>query len=147
DPGFLQKDFERYEKVDVADVRQRAQNELTTNARAVVYGVPGKKILNDVHKTPADQEGAEAPVTGGAPEEAWRVKAPAPGAAPRLVLPVAKVFKLSNGLTVYLVERHKLPIVSAQVVVTGGNAVNSPDKPGLASFTADMLNEGTTKMS
>jgi len=147
DPGFLQKDFERYEKVSVADLKQRAQSELTANARAVVYGVPGKKVLNDVPKTPADQEAAEGPVRGGAPEEAWRAKAPAPGPAPKLVLPVASVFKLRNGLTVYLIERHKLPLVSAQIVVTGGNAVNPPDKPGLASFAADMLNEGTTKMS
>jgi zinc protease len=147
DPGFLQKDFERYEKVSVADVKKRAQSELTTNARAVVYGVPGKKNLNDVPKTPADQETAESPAPGGSPEEAWRAKAPAPGPAPKLMLPVAKVFKLQNGLTVYLIERHKLPLVSAQLVVTGGNAVNPPDKPGLASFAADMLNEGTTRMS
>ena len=147
DPGFLQKDFERYEKVTVGDVKKRADSELTSNARAVVYGVPGKKNLNDVPKTPADHEAAESPAKAGAPEEAWRAKPPAPGPAPKLMLPVAKVFKLQNGLTVYLVERHKLPLASAQLVVTGGNAVNPPDKPGLASFAADMLNEGTTKMS
>jgi zinc protease len=147
DPGFLQKDFERYEKVTVADVKKRAETELTTNARVVVYGVPGKKILNDVPKTPADQETAEAPAKGSAPEEAWRAKAPAAGPAPKLTLPVAKAFKLQNGLSVYLIERHKLPLMSAALVITGGSAVNPSGKPGLASFTADMLTEGTTKMS
>jgi zinc protease len=44
DPGFLQKDFERYEKVSVADVKKRAQSELTTNARAVVTACPERKI-------------------------------------------------------------------------------------------------------
>jgi len=147
DPGFLQKDFARYENVTVDDVKKRAQSELTANARAVVYGVPGKKNLNDVPKAQPDQDAAEKPATSGAPEEAWRAKPPAPGPAPKLMLPVAKVFKLQNGLAVYLIERHKLPLVSAHLVVTGGNAVNPPDKPGLASFAADMLNEGTTKMS
>jgi zinc protease len=147
DPGFLQKDFERYETVTVADVRKRAATGMTTNARAVVYGVPGKKVLNDVPKTPPDQEAKEAPVMGGAPEEAWRSKPPAPGPEPKLVLPVAKVFKMGNGLSVYLIERHKLPLMSAALLITGGSAVNPPDKPGLASFTADMLTEGTTKMN
>jgi zinc protease len=147
DPGFLQKDFERYEKVTAADVKKRAESELTTNARAVVYGVPGKKVLEDVPKTPADQEKAEAPAKGAAPDEAWRAKAPAAGPAPKLVLPVARVFKLGNGLSVYLIERHKLPLMSAALTITGGNAVNPPDKPGLASFAAQMLTEGTTKMT
>jgi zinc protease len=147
DPGFLQNDFGRYEKVTVADIKKRAGTELLSSDRVVVYGVPGKKILNDVPKTSPDQEAAEAPVTGGAAEEAWRAKPPAPGPAPKLVLPVAKVFKLDNGLTVYLIERHKLPLLSAVLEITGGSAVNPADRPGLASFTADMLTEGTTKMS
>ncbi len=64
-----------------------------------------------------------------------------------MVLPVPAVFELGNGLTVYLVERHKLPLLSASLEITGGDAVNPADKPGLASFTADMLTEGTTKMT
>jgi zinc protease len=147
DPGYLQKDYERYEKVTPADVKKRAETGLTKSARVVVHGVPGKKVLDDVPKTPADHEAKEEPAKSTAPEEAWRAKAPEAGPAPKLVLPVAKVFKLGNGLSVYLVERHKLPLMSAALVITGGNAVNPADKPGLASFTADMLTEGTTKMS
>jgi zinc protease len=147
DPGYLQKDYERYEKVTVADVKKRAEIGLPKNARVVVYGVPGKKVLDDVPKTPADQEAKEEPAKSTAPEQAWRAKPPVPGPAPKLVLPVANGFKLGNGLSVYLVERHKLPLMSAALVITGGNAVNPADKPGLASFTADALTEGTTKMS
>lgn len=146
DPGFLQKDFERYEKVTTQDLKKRAESGLTTSARVVINCVPGKKNVNDVPKTSAEKaEGATPPA--GVGEEGWRAKAPAAGPAPKLVLPVPKVFKLSNGLTVYLVERHKLPLLSAALEITGGNAVNPADKPGLASFTADMLTEGTTKMS
>ena len=149
DPGFLQKDFERYEKITTQDLKKRAETELVTNARVVLYGVPGKKNLNDVPKTAAGQEAQESPsaAAGGAADEAWRAKAPAAGPAPKLVLPVPAVFKLGNGLTVYLVERHKLPLLSAVLEITGGDAVNPADKPGLASFTAAMLTEGTTKMT
>ncbi len=148
DPGFLQKDFERYEKITTQDLKKRAETELVTSARVVVDCVPGKKILNDVPKTPEGEEGKEtASAPSGAADEAWRAKPPAAGPAPKLVLPVPAVFKLGNGLTVYLVERHKLPLLSAALEITGGDAVNPADKPGLASFTADMLTEGTTKMT
>lgn len=149
DPGFLPKDYERYEKITVAALKKRAATGLLPANRAVVYGVPGKKILNDVPKTPASEEPQEkaAPAPANAAAEAWRDKAPAPGPAPKLTLPVPAAFKLENGLSVYVIERHKLPLLSAVLEVVGGQSVNPADKPGLASFTASMLTEGTAKMN
>jgi hypothetical protein len=43
--------------------------------------------------------------------QAWRATPPKPGPERPLVLPKPTVFTLENGLTVYLVERHELPIV------------------------------------
>ncbi len=40
-------------------------------------------------------------------------------------------------------ERRGLPIVSASLVVKTGSGANPADKPGLANFTAAMLDEGT----
>jgi len=54
---------------------------------------------------------------------------------------------LPNGLTVMLVESHKLPVVAANLVVLSGSEMNPINKPGLASFTADMLDEGTQNRS
>ena len=48
-----------------------------------------------------------------------------------------------NGLTVLVNERRGLPIVSASLVVKTGSGANPADKPGLANFTAAMLDEGT----
>jgi len=62
-----------------------------------------------------------------------------------LKLPVPARFKLENGLTVFLVEQHSLPIVAANVVVLSGSERNPVERPGLASFTAEMLDEGTKK--
>ena len=51
---------------------------------------------------------------------------------------------LPNGLTLLLNERRGLPIVSANLVFKTGSDANPLDKPGLASFVAAMLDEGTT---
>jgi zinc protease len=52
-------------------------------------------------------------------------------------------FQLPNGLHVYLMERHALPVVAANLVVLAGSDTNPANRPGLAAFTADMLGEGT----
>jgi zinc protease len=48
---------------------------------------------------------------------------------------------------VLLNERPGLPVVSANLIVRTGSGMNPPDKPGLASFTAAMLDEGTSTRS
>jgi zinc protease len=50
-------------------------------------------------------------------------------------------------LTVLVNERTGMPIVSANLVVKTGSEANPIDKPGLASFTAAMLDEGTATRS
>src|SRR5439155_11835135 len=55
--------------------------------------------------------------------------------------------KLPNGLTILLVERHNLPFVSATLYTVSGSELNPLDKPGLSSFVADMLTEGTANRS
>jgi zinc protease len=54
---------------------------------------------------------------------------------------------LANGLTVLMNQRTGSPIVSAQLVFRSGSGLNPPDKPGLAAFATDMLDEGTTTRS
>jgi zinc protease len=147
DPDYLAKDLERYEKATTDSVRKIAQEKLSKNARAIVYGVPGKKVIDDVPKT-TEEEKDTTEVTGNSiPGQEWRAQQPGAGAASRLTLPTPKKFTLSNGLTVMLVEQHNLPMVSANLVVLSGSEMNPAGKPGLASFTADMLDEGTNKRS
>jgi predicted Zn-dependent peptidase len=56
--------------------------------------------------------------------------------------PAPEVWKLPSGLTVWLVERHALPLVAATLVVPAGSSADPPDVPGLAHLTADLLDEG-----
>jgi zinc protease len=54
---------------------------------------------------------------------------------------------LANGLSVLLVEQHRLPVVAANLIVPAGSEANPADKPGLAAFTAAMLDQGTEHRS
>ncbi len=70
-------------------------------------------------------------------------------------LPVAKAFeppapevvKLSNGMTLWLLERHALPLVAVSVALQVGSADDPQGKEGLASITADMTDEGAGSRS
>jgi zinc protease len=63
----------------------------------------------------------------------------------RVQLPRPTVVKLKNGLTIVLEEDHKLPTVAFTMWIRPGQLADPSDLPGLASFTAGMLREGTEK--
>jgi len=63
----------------------------------------------------------------------------------RVQLPRPTVVKLPNGLTLVLLEDHKLPTVTFSMRIRPGQLADPGDLPGLASFTASMLREGTAR--
>jgi zinc protease len=71
-------------------------------------------------------------------------RAPVSSEILKVHLPRPVVTKLPNGLTVLVLERHKLPTVNFVLWIEGGALSDPKDRPGLAGFTADMLREGTT---
>ena len=148
-PDFLAQDIARYENATVESVRSFAEAQLNPAHRVVVYAVPGKPDLGPEVPTPkAEEKGTTQP--GGEPvnaDAAWRKDPPAPGPAPPLHLPVPEQFKLANGLTVLYNERPGLPLVAASLVFRAGSGANPIDHPGLASFTARMLQQGTDTRS
>lgn len=50
---------------------------------------------------------------------------------------------LANGLDVRVIAHRNVPVVSAVLLVPGGTAADPIDRPGLAAFTADLLDEGS----
>ena len=61
-------------------------------------------------------------------------------------LPDYEKFRLKNGLTVYLMEQHEVPLINVSAVFDAGS-INDGDKWGLAGLTADALLFGTQKYS
>src|SRR2546428_2859477 len=72
-----------------------------------------------------------------------RSKKPAAGPAPIIQLGDPQTFTLANGMKVLVVEDHKLPTISASLVLDRTPALEG-DKKGTMSFLGSMLNEGTT---
>ena len=71
-----------------------------------------------------------------------RSKPPVPGAAPSLKLPPVQKRTLTNGLPVWIVEMHEVPLVDLTLIVKSGAGADPAGKYGLASFTSAMLDEG-----
>ncbi len=151
DPGYLPKDIQRYQGATLSSVQKIGQDDFGKNQRAVVYTVPGKKVLQDVPRSPADTDASVKIVNPYPPafetEQDWRKSSPQPGPVAELHLPVPKTLTVSNGMKVYLVEDHSLPVIDASLIALAGTGANPIAKPGLASFTARMLSQGTKDRS
>ena len=93
---------------------------------------------------------ATPPAPAPAPEAAPAASAadfpttpPQPTGAPRVNLPRPTRMRLANGMSVMYVRQAELPVVSAVLVTRGAGSADEPaEAPGLASFTANMLDEG-----
>ena len=61
-------------------------------------------------------------------------------------LPPLEKFKLKNGLTIYLMEQHEVPVINVSVIIPAG-AIYDGEKAGLASLTSTALKHGTKNFS
>ncbi|MEL4308562.1 M16 family metallopeptidase [Joostella sp. CR20] len=75
-----------------------------------------------------------------------RSKQPAPGPAPTINLAEPETFVLNNGLTVMVVENHKLPRVTTTLTIDNAPIVEG-QKVGVSQLTGDVLGSGTTTKS
>jgi predicted Zn-dependent peptidase len=98
----------------------------------VVAQQPGAGQDKGVSRSKVERKN-RAPVS----KEVLRVKLPKPVEA-----------TLENGLTVLILEDHRLPLASVTLQISGAGPILEPaDKPGLANITAQMLREGTKTRS
>jgi zinc protease len=72
---------------------------------------------------------------------------PAPLPARRVTFPPYSLKTLANGLQVLYVAYHEQPAVSFRLFVRAGGVEEPADRPGVASFVAALLNQGTTTRS
>jgi predicted Zn-dependent peptidase len=86
-------------------------------------------------------------LTAGA-QERFRRTPPLPDAQRlELKLPPVLTFALPNGLTVATARRPESSVVTLQLVIRAGEADSPPNRPGLASVTAQMIGKGTKMLS
>jgi zinc protease len=72
-----------------------------------------------------------------------RSQKPKPGPAPTITFADPVIYKLPNGITVLIVENHKLPKVTASYSIDAG-PITEGSKAGVLTIMGGMLNEGTT---
>ena len=120
DPDSLHRDLQRFRTADAAGVRRWAKTVLTPDGRLITRVLP------------------EHPAMATAALE----QQPAPLPASPFTAPLPQVVTLSNGIPVYVYERHELPIVACQVTVDPGTELEPPARAGLASLAAAMTQEG-----
>lgn len=76
-----------------------------------------------------------------------RSRLPIPGPEPAFAFPGPERCVLDNGLSLWTLQRGTLPLMTVVVTLPAGSWYDPPTTPGLASMTADMLDEGTAGLS
>ena len=71
-----------------------------------------------------------------------RLTAPGPTAPRPFTLPEAKTATLSNGVSIYVVESHDVPLVSVRMTFRGVGLADPVGKEGLAALSAALMNQG-----
>ena len=128
DPGYLEADLARYYEASAKSIQEYARLYLTPSRRAVLHIVPqGSLAATDVVVDRAVMPGSTGAVSFAPPS--------------------IQTATLSNGLELYLVEKHDLPLVEIQLNIMSGWSADPAGKPGVAALTADLLDEGTRKMN
>jgi zinc protease len=94
----------------------------------------------------ARRQGAAQPP----PSQAVVIKGRAPLSAEvlKITLPRPVEFDLANGVHVMVLEDHRAPQVTFQLIIPGAGGFFDPaDLPGLSSMTSTMMREGTTRQT
>ncbi|OKL39582.1 M16 family metallopeptidase [Pontibacter flavimaris] len=153
-PNYLQEEIKRIQSVTKEDV-QRVYNQYIKGKPAVILSVVPKgkaELLAKADNYTVDQSG----YTAGADEYSGlkytkavdtfdRTKRPGAGENPVVAVPNYYTGKFRNGLKMIGTNTNEIPTVTLQLSIKGGHrlAANNPAKAGIASLTADMLNEDT----
>ncbi len=128
DPGMINTGLEKYLAVQQEDILRVGQ-EVMQHRQVRMRVLP------------------ESPLQAGSKAALDRTVMPPAGAEPEFTAPVPVHRKLQNGLTVTMVEKKGVPIVSFALMVQAGAITDPAEFPGLASFATQLLPEGTATRS
>jgi predicted Zn-dependent peptidase len=117
----------------------------TTRTSVLLAGLALVAACQKKPTTPPPQPVVETPPPQPVVEAPKRVyqDPPAPTEPRPVQFPDLQKFTTKNGMDVYVVENHEVPLISAQLVIRAGTM----DDEQLAEMTAQMLGEGTKTRS
>ena len=156
DPNLINTRTDKMLKVTAVDVQRVAAKYLTKENRSVIVTTPkprgrerrpavkprllvvalvGAWSLSLAAQQPPGAPAQQNPST--APGTILKNKAPVSKEALKVTLPKPQEADLSNGVHLIVLEDHRTPLVSFQMIIDGaGGYYDPPSLPGLAGFTA-----------
>ena len=87
--------------------------------------------------------GMEVPPLDPIPSAFDRSVEPAKGPVPTVTLPTVWTHTYTNGLRLYGIEQHEVPLVQFSLTLEGGMLLDDLDKVGVANLVSDVMMEGT----
>ncbi len=137
-------ELDDYEKVTAEDVQRVAQTYLVEKSRTVAYTfVPKEEGARKMKSVLVPLALLSALALPAQPLPSYKSLKYPPLKQVKIPEPVE--FTLSNGMRIFLLEDHELPVIQGLALVRTGNLFDPPDKRGLADITADVLRTGGTK--
>ncbi len=80
-------------------------------------------------------------------QERFRRTPPIPEPLPDLMIPEIKSTSLWNGLTLWVIQKDNLPIISLRLIVFAGESSSPEGLPGMATLAAHMISRGCSGLS
>src|SRR5262245_3027878 len=139
DPGRIALELERRRGVSPEEVRDVLRRYVLDRPRVALSCVPlGKKELAAAERF-SERDGE--------PVHPDRSRLPVPGASPPFRSPELWPAQLGNGVRVLGTRFDRVPMTRLSLAVSAGRAAERAEQRGLASLTAEMLEEGTRALS
>ena len=156
-PGFATEDIKRTLAVTPADVQRvyekyiKNKNYIATSfvpKNSAELALTGSKLAEIIEeKIITGAEESFDPKIAATYEKTTssfdRSIEPKYGKTPALAVPEVYESSLENGLKIYGIENNEVPLIRFNLIVNGGQLLESVDKLGVANLTADLLNKGT----
>ncbi len=154
-PGFIGQDIQNSLDVTSEDIwrvyeayiKDRPFVQTSFVPRGQTELVAEGSDLFEIPEDPADLEsaaaGMEVPPVEPIPSSFDRSVEPERGPAPSIRIPTVWTHTYANGLQLYGVEQHEVPLVQFSLTLKGGGLLDDPEKPGVANLMSDVMMEGT----
>lgn len=156
-PGFINEDIQNVLAVSPEDVMRvynqyiKGKNYIATsfvpkkNLIAALEGSEKAEVVEEIIIQGAE-ESFDASIQANyekAPSTFDRSVEPPYGKAPEVTIPAVWEDSLGNGLQVYGIENHEVPLVQFNMVIDGGQLLDDPEKVGVANLLAQLMTKGT----
>ncbi len=158
DPGFITEDINKILAVEKEDVMRVYEKYIKDKPAIITSFVPKDQlelIVDGSEKATVKIEAVEPVEDSGladvdqdgeyerTPSKIDRSQEPELGEMPLINPPKIYETELANGLKVLGIENDELPLVTFSIRIKGGQMMDNPELPGVASLTTQLMQEGT----